>query len=150
MKYYIVYNESTKELVSIGTVLADPLPEGLVSRELTKADYDKLSTTEYRWDTEALDFVFLLPPLVNNQTITSSTDLPAGQYTFIVDATEGAVELTPDPEGGEYTIIKVDDTNNPVTFKATVNGLQNMNLVNQYANMTLIGSGTTYFLKGNN
>jgi len=89
-------------------------------------------------------------PLADNSIITSSRTLPAGKFTFMVDATNGAVNLTPELQGGDYKIVKIDSTSNPVTFKATVNGIQDMSLINQYANMNLFGSGTTYFLGGNN
>lgn len=88
--------------------------------------------------------------LTNGSTITESATLPPGTFTFMVDASAGAVNLTPHTQGGTYNIVKIDNTSNAVAFKGTVNGLTDMQLINQYANMNVFGSGTTYFLGGNN
>lgn len=56
MAYYAVYNTNTKELVSTGTVLADPLPGGLTSKTLTATEYSN-AQSGYIWDKVNLTFV---------------------------------------------------------------------------------------------
>lgn len=45
-----VYTSSTGELVSVGTVVANPLPAGLTAVALTQADADGLASGAKRWN----------------------------------------------------------------------------------------------------
>jgi hypothetical protein len=48
--WHILYNTNTGKAVSIGTVLADPIPEELTSLPLTDEEGDGLTQGLYKWD----------------------------------------------------------------------------------------------------
>jgi hypothetical protein len=48
--WFVVINRDTGEAVSIGTVVADPLPLGLVAVAITEADADALNKGRGLWD----------------------------------------------------------------------------------------------------
>ena len=58
---YAVYNAFGGSLVSTGTVVADPLPDGLEAIALSDADGEMLRTGAGRWD-DATRSVVPLPP----------------------------------------------------------------------------------------
>ncbi len=59
MGWFAVYRDADKELVSVGTAVADPLPTGLVAKALP-------GQPSGQWDKALLDFVALVPePLVD-------------------------------------------------------------------------------------
>lgn len=49
MTWHLLYNDATGKAVSIGTVIADPLPDGIVAVVLSDADADALGKTR-QWD----------------------------------------------------------------------------------------------------
>ena len=58
MPWFAVYETATGKLVSIGTVVADPLPPGIASKQLSqKPDLEQVD-----WDAATLDFVAIPPP----------------------------------------------------------------------------------------
>lgn len=88
--------------------------------------------------------------LTDGTTITSTTTLPPGKFTFFVNVSGGPVTLTPSTELSEYTIIKTDTSTNKVTIAGTINGDTNYTLDLQYSMAKVMGSGTTYFITGGN
>lgn len=75
MQHYAVYDTATGELRSVGTVVADPLPEGLAAVELDEAP----DLAAHEWSPELLGFVPRTPdPL--GRTLTS--DEFRQRYTF--------------------------------------------------------------------
>jgi len=48
--WHIVYNTATGASVSIGTVLADPLPAHFSVFDMTEAEKDQLFSGTLRWD----------------------------------------------------------------------------------------------------
>jgi hypothetical protein len=56
MSTYLVYGEDG-EAVSIGTVLADPMPDGLTVVELSEVDAGVLAAGRGRWDAATLSVV---------------------------------------------------------------------------------------------
>ena len=48
--WYAVIHRETGEAVSVGTVVADPLPAELVAMPLSEADADALNTCRALWD----------------------------------------------------------------------------------------------------
>lgn len=148
--YYAVYKSSNKELVSIGTSLPDTMPDGLSSKQITATEYNNARSVGYIWNTSNQTFTFNSPPLSDGATISSSTNLPAGRFTFMLDASNGSFDITPPAEGGDYTFIRIDNTSNLPKFKGTVNGNTDYEFMNQYSNARLIGSNGIYFNGGNN
>lgn len=48
--WHILYNTNTGQAVSIGTVIADPIPEELTALSLTDEEGDGLCQGLYKWD----------------------------------------------------------------------------------------------------
>lgn len=61
MSYYLIYNETTKDLISIGTVIGEPLPDNMGWVEITEEDFYHFATMQYEWDGDALTFEFIEP-----------------------------------------------------------------------------------------
>lgn len=51
---YVVHDTDTGGLVSIGTIIADPLPEGLTAVQVTDLEYDGLIEGSLMWDGTAV------------------------------------------------------------------------------------------------
>lgn len=63
MSWHMVYDAATGREVSLGTVVADPLPQGLASVALSDADASAIREGRAAWDAEARGVV-MLPPVV--------------------------------------------------------------------------------------
>lgn len=61
--WYMVHDAATGREVSLGTVVADPLPQGLASVVLSDADADAIREGRAAWDA-ATRGVVTLPPVV--------------------------------------------------------------------------------------
>jgi hypothetical protein len=48
--WHLLYNSTTGQSVSIGTVIADPLPEGITAQPLTDAEGEGLQNGSLIWD----------------------------------------------------------------------------------------------------
>lgn len=59
----VVYVSATGEAVSVGTVVADPLPEGLSAAPLSPADADLLLAGGAAWDAATRSVVVPPPPV---------------------------------------------------------------------------------------
>lgn len=60
--WYIVYEEKTGKPISTGTELANPLPKGLVAKELGE-DWDWENEWNMTWHEDTLEFT-VNPPVV--------------------------------------------------------------------------------------
>jgi hypothetical protein len=63
MNWYMVFAAATGREVSLGTVVADPLPQGLASVALSDADASAIREGRAAWDA-ATRSVVALPPVV--------------------------------------------------------------------------------------
>jgi hypothetical protein len=63
MSWYMVFAATTGREVSLGTVVADPLPQGLASVALSDADAAAIREGRATWDAETRSVV-TLPPVV--------------------------------------------------------------------------------------
>jgi len=63
MSWYMVFATTTGREVSLGTVVADPLPQGLASALLSDADASAIREGRATWDAETRS-VAPLPPVV--------------------------------------------------------------------------------------
>jgi hypothetical protein len=52
MNWHLLYNTTTGQSVSIGTVIADPLPAGITALPLTDAEGEGLQNGTLKWDEE--------------------------------------------------------------------------------------------------
>jgi hypothetical protein len=62
--WHLLYNTTTGESVSIGTVIADPLPEGITALPLTDAEGEGLQNGSLRWDAASRSLIATPPPAV--------------------------------------------------------------------------------------
>lgn len=91
MSCYLILNGT--ELVSYGTVVADPLPAGLTSQQITQADYDRLRGGWLIWNGTGLVPSGKLTPeqeaaqQTNQATIESRADAILTDLRAIRDST---------------------------------------------------------------
>jgi hypothetical protein len=62
MNWHLLYNTTTGQSVSIGTVIADPLPEGITAQPLTDEQGEGLQNGLLKWDEETRSLVPTPPP----------------------------------------------------------------------------------------
>jgi hypothetical protein len=62
--WHLLYNTTTGESVSIGTVIADPLPEGITALPLTDAEGEGLQNGNLIWDAASRSLIPTPPPAV--------------------------------------------------------------------------------------
>jgi hypothetical protein len=62
--WHLLYNTATGESVSIGTVIADPLPEGITALPLTDAEGEGLQNGMLVWDDATRTLIHTPPPAV--------------------------------------------------------------------------------------
>jgi hypothetical protein len=62
MNWHLLYNITTGASVSIGTVIADPLPEGITALPLTDAQGEGLQNGSLIWDAASRTLIPTPPP----------------------------------------------------------------------------------------
>jgi hypothetical protein len=62
--WHLLYNTTTGQSVSIGTVIADPLPEGITALPLTDAEGEGLQNGTLKWDAATRSLIPTPPPAV--------------------------------------------------------------------------------------
>jgi hypothetical protein len=60
--WHLLYNTTTGESVSIGTVIADPLPAGITALPLTDAEGEGLQNGSLQWDAASRTLIATPPP----------------------------------------------------------------------------------------
>jgi hypothetical protein len=60
--WHLLYNTTTGESVSIGTVIADPLPEGITALPLTDEQGEGLQNGSLQWDAATRSLIPTPPP----------------------------------------------------------------------------------------
>jgi hypothetical protein len=60
--WHLLYNTTTGESVSIGTVIADPLPEGITALPLTDEQGEGLQNGSLQWDAATRTLIPTPPP----------------------------------------------------------------------------------------
>jgi hypothetical protein len=63
--WHLLYNTATGQSVSIGTVIADPLPEHLTALPLTDAEGEGLQNGSLKWDEETRSLIPTPPPAMS-------------------------------------------------------------------------------------
>jgi hypothetical protein len=62
--WHLLYNTTTGQSVSIGTVIADPLPEGITALPLTDEQGEGLQNGSLIWDAATRTLILTPPPAV--------------------------------------------------------------------------------------
>jgi hypothetical protein len=65
MNWHLLYNTATGQSVSIGTVIADPLPEGITALPLTDEQGEGLQNGSLIWDAATRTLIATPPPAVS-------------------------------------------------------------------------------------
>jgi hypothetical protein len=63
--WHLLYNTTTGQSVSIGTVIADPLPEGITALPLTDEQGEGLQNGTLKWDEETRSLIPTPPPAMS-------------------------------------------------------------------------------------
>jgi hypothetical protein len=62
--WHLLYNTTTGQSVSIGTVIADPLPAGITALPLTDAEGEGMQNGSLKWDAATRTLIPTPPPAV--------------------------------------------------------------------------------------
>jgi hypothetical protein len=90
--WHILYNTATGQSVSIGTVIADPLPEGITALPLTDEQGEGLQNGSLKWDEETRSLIPTPPPAVTAEQHLESVGLGGNrQPTLLYLRQAGAV-----------------------------------------------------------
>jgi len=73
--WHLLYNTTTGESVSIGTVIADPLPEHLTALPLTDAEGEGMQNGSLIWDAATRSLIPTPPPAVSAEEFLTSVGL---------------------------------------------------------------------------
>jgi hypothetical protein len=73
--WHLLYNTATGESVSIGTVIADPLPAGITALPLTDAQGEGLQNGSLKWDAATRTLIPTPPPTLTAEEFLASVGL---------------------------------------------------------------------------
>jgi hypothetical protein len=73
--WHLLYNATTGQSVSIGTVIADPLPAGITALPLTDEQGEGLQNGSLIWDAATRSFIPTPPPAVTAEEFLASVGL---------------------------------------------------------------------------
>jgi hypothetical protein len=102
--WHILYNTTTGQSVSIGTVIADPLPEGITALPLTDAEGEGLQNGLLKWDEETRTLVPTPAPTVTAEEAVSKFFTP--YQTIALQRFEMALLQAGKPLGPKMTAAK--------------------------------------------
>ena len=135
MTTYCLYTTATGKLVSIGTVLADPLPADLTALALSAEEAEGLKSGTMQWDDATRSLVPTPPPAVTAEEFLASVGLagdrqPALLYLRL--SLQAAGKTSPELDALEAYLAGILDTfatdpsprsdwpQPPITFEAAV------------------------------
>ena len=75
MNWHLLYNTTTGASVSIGTVIADPLPAGITALPLTDEQGEGLQNGSLKWDEATRTLIATPPPAKNAEEHLESVGL---------------------------------------------------------------------------
>lgn len=92
MNWHLLYNSTTGASVSIGTVIADPLPDGITALPLTDEQGAGLQSGSLKWDEATRTLIPTPPPAVTAEEWLESVGLGGSrQPTLLYLRQAGAV-----------------------------------------------------------
>jgi hypothetical protein len=71
MNWHLLYNSTTGQSVSIGTVIADPLPEGITAQPLSDAEGEGMQNGSLIWEAASRSLIPTPPPTVTAEQAVS-------------------------------------------------------------------------------
>jgi hypothetical protein len=109
MNWHLLYNTTTGQSVSIGTVIANPLPAGITALPLSDAEGEGLQNGSLVWDAASRSLIPTPPPTVTAEEFLASVGLggerqptllylrqslaAAGKQCEELDAVEGYLQM---------------------------------------------------------
>jgi hypothetical protein len=104
MNWHLLYNTTTGASVSIGTVIADPLPEGITALPLTDEQGEGLQNGSLIWDAASRTLIPTPPPAVTAEEAVSAFFSP--YQTLALQRFEMALLQAGKPLGPKMTAAK--------------------------------------------
>ncbi|MBU6222266.1 MAG: hypothetical protein KGR24_05880 [Planctomycetes bacterium] len=101
--WYMVYDAATGREVSLGTVIADPLPQGLASVTLSDADAAAIRDGRAAWDSETLGVV-MLPPVVPESVTPYQFRVALLRAGVSLAQVDSLIDALPQPQRGEARV----------------------------------------------
>jgi hypothetical protein len=102
--WHLLYNTTTGQCVSIGTVIADPLPEGITALPLTDEQGKGLQNGSLIWDAASRSLIPTPPPTVTAEEAVSAFFTP--YQTIALQRLELALMTGNKPLGPKMTAAK--------------------------------------------
>jgi hypothetical protein len=104
MNWHLLYNTTTGQSVSIGTVIADPLPAGITAQPLTDEQGEGLQNGSLIWDAASRTLIPTPPPVVTAEQAVSAFFTP--YQTIALQRLELALMTAGKPLGPKMTAAK--------------------------------------------
>jgi hypothetical protein len=104
MNWHLLYNTTTGQSVSIGTVIADPLPAGITALPLSDAEGEGLQNGTRIWDAASRTLIPTPPPTVTAEEAVSAYFTP--YQTIALQRLELALMSANKPLGPKMTVAK--------------------------------------------
>jgi hypothetical protein len=104
MNWHLLYNSTTGQSVSIGTVIADPLPAGITALPLADAEGEGLQNGTLIWDAASRSLIPTPPPTVTAEQAVSAFFTP--YQTIALQRLELALMSAGKPLGPKMTAAK--------------------------------------------
>lgn len=95
MAWFVLYRDSNGEAVSIGSVVANPLPAGILSKQISDAEGVGLTNGTKRWDSATLTVVDVGPILsdqIREDLLVKAENALAGNQNFLDDSSVSNAE----------------------------------------------------------
>jgi hypothetical protein len=102
--WHLLYNTTTGQSVSIGTVIADPLPAGITALPLSDAEGEGLQNGALIWDAASRTLIPTPPPVVTAEQAVSAFFTP--YQTIALQRLELALMTAGKPLGPKMTACK--------------------------------------------
>jgi hypothetical protein len=104
MNWHLLYNTATGQSVSIGTVIADPLPAGITALPLSDEQGEGLQNGSLIWDAASRSLIPTPPPTVTAEEAVSAYFTP--YQTIALQRLELALMTAGKPLGPKMTAAK--------------------------------------------
>jgi hypothetical protein len=138
--WHLLYNTTTGQSVSIGTVIADPLPEGITALPLTDAEGEGLQNGNLIWDAASRTLIATPPPTQTAEEHLDAVGLGGNRQPtllYLRQSLAAAGESCPELDAVEAYLQQVltlfaanpaprnDWPNSPLTFEVAVQSAMN-------------------------
>ena len=95
MAWFVLYRDSNGEAVSIGSVVANPLPNGILSKQITDEEGTGITNGTKRWDSGTLTVVDVgpnIPDQIREDLLAKAEAALASNQNFLDDSSVSNAE----------------------------------------------------------